>query len=203
MNRWSTPKSYRKFKESYISLDYQDLYYSNDMVMFKAPMKDRHKKPTTSSFSEKPHDDISSGVTIRHNQGVLEARHIDFSPRANVNHVESREEVEVETSGRGHNRTIYPNHPSIATNIGSPPRLFRYIAPQRDIFHGYDEEDKDINNRFPVQKRHEFRGKNIPLQKQVINLQYHEIVGHPSLNIHRLRLPSPYLHLLDESKFRL
>ncbi len=203
MNRWSTPKSYRKFKESYISLDYQHSYLGNDIAMFKAPRKDRHKKLTNTSFSAKPCDNTSPGATIRHNShGEMEARHIDFSPRANVNHVESREEVEVESSGRGHNRAIHPN-PSITLNIGSPPRLFRYIAQQRDIFHGHDEEHKDINNRFPVQKRLEFQESNIPLHKQVINLQYHEIVGHPSLNIHRLRLPTPYLHLLDESKLLL
>ena len=58
-------------------------------------------------------------------------------------------------------------------------------------------DSRDEESPFPVQARYQFgQAKRIAVQAP-IPLRNHQIVGHPSLKVHRLRLPSHLLPLLD------
>ena len=122
----------------------------------------------------------------------------------------------VSTSKHGH-RVYQPWISSILNNSTSPnalpPVLGHGINPPPDIprrgfkslFNNesalnvdYTEErdSQEQQSRFPPQARH-----HVPSTAQTakvsLPLYHHEIVGHPSLNLHRLRLPSHLMPLLD------
>lgn len=194
MNRWSTPKSYRKFKESYVNLD--DDPYNPNATIFKAPRKDRRKKPLYSSFSEGSYEYKFPGSPDN------ETRDLHF--KQVVNQVEQREDVE--NDERSASDTEWnPSFTSVTTttDLYSPPRLSRQITTSRgDLLRFLDDKDTITReSRYPIQKRHHFSDYHHILRPKIpLTFQYHEIIGPASLNIHRLRLPSQYLHLLDKSK---
>lgn len=92
-----------------------------------------------------------------------------------------------------------------AIDVLSPPRVSRYSSTQSNFeLSKHTAVQKDENNNkdlYPIQKR-EYRQKLSIKRPMRISQStyYHKIVGPPSLNIHRLRLPDQYLHLLDKSK---
>ena len=60
-----------------------------------------------------------------------------------------------------------------------------------------DEECRDESSPFPVQARYQFgQPKRMSVQAP-LPLCNHEMIGHPSFKIHRMRLPSHLLPLLD------
>jgi hypothetical protein len=98
------------------------------------------------------------------------------------------------------------NHPELV----SPPRIIRYSSGGCDgriripFFRSVEEEA--IRNgsfqTFPVQARYyNTDPQKISLSRSLINFNYHEVIGHPSLNIHRLRLPLEYHSLLEQIVF--
>ena len=97
--------------------------------------------------------------------------------------------------------------PSISHNrndLYSPPRLSRHSSSREELYRsstGFKDNDK---NRYPVQSHHVHQQRRAAIQRPRVPLafQYYESIGPKSLNIHRLRLPSEYLHLLDKSKCR-
>jgi hypothetical protein len=230
MSRWSTPnKSYRKFKESYISLD--DAYRPDKAV--KAPRKERRKKPLYSALSSSSYEYTFPSAVDQTRHVSREARDLHYSPRASK--IERRDEFEpmvrevIDEPDKNdmefdidhhrssfhdrrhniHSWTIQPtttDHSlttaSSRNDLYSPPRLSRQAAPRDEIFHPSSQMEDNHENHYQteahylVQKRRAIQRPRIPLE-----FEYHETIGHRSLNIHRLRLPSQYLHLLDKSKF--
>lgn len=84
--------------------------------------------------------------------------------------------------------------------LESPPRVHRTRHSNREI----DNNKKIVPSvaSFPVQAQ---SNRNIDprrpnLSRIPLSLSDHEIIGDPSLNIHRFRLPSQFLPILDQSK---
>ena len=97
-----------------------------------------------------------------------------------------------------------PRHSASFLHKRGPPPPFssRPFAPCKST-----EETRDSyeTNYTPVQTKcnrtHPRRRQEVPPLLNSVLLRYHENVGHPSLNIHRLRLPSDLHPLLEQSKY--
>ncbi len=90
---------------------------------------------------------------------------------------------------------------STRSDLYSPPRLPRHTSIYDGIFCSPHGTVDGNGNHYPIQAQH---GQPKVIHRRMVPrvaFQYHEIIGPRSLNIHRLRLPSEYLHLLDKSKF--
>ncbi len=88
-------------------------------------------------------------------------------------------------------------------DLRSPPRVSRFPSPSPQ--YNFDlslQRDRIDRITYPTQTREYKKKKNIITRPKKIPLSflYHKIVGSPSMQIHRLRLPERYLHLLDKSK---
>lgn len=215
MSRWSTPRSYRKFKESYVSLE--DDPYRQDAVV-KASKKQHNKKPLYSSHSGGLYEYTFSSALDQSKQEGKEARELNFDDRFIV--TENRDELESwrredtnstynSNERSGESDRLAPYDESIrpwtsqftpSTDLYSPPRLSRQTVSHEDMFGSFDDTNERNCNYYPTPKHYQQNRVSIPRPKIALAFQYHEIIGPRSLNIHRLRLPSQYLHLLDKSK---
>ena len=100
---------------------------------------------------------------------------------------------------------LYPRTPSpISSRQGggiSPPEPRRILCGKslfsRDIDDTKKEGRGDEGATFPVQTRYSFGKVRRTSLEAPLPFYNHEVVGHPSLKIHRLKLPSYLLPLLD------
>mmetsp|Transcript_16351 Transcript_16351/g.30962 ORF Transcript_16351/g.30962 Transcript_16351/m.30962 type:complete len:250 (-) Transcript_16351:2408-3157(-) len=83
----------------------------------------------------------------------------------------------------------------------SPPRLTR--SSMADTSSRIPrKKTHDISQAFPLQTRHT-RTKDIKYEtcRPIIPIYDHSYIGQPKFCIHRCRLPTQFLHILDQSKF--
>ena len=251
MSRWSTPKAYRKFKDSYVNLgDDEYLRDSNTSRMSDTmstiatlnlvPRKDRRRKPLYSASSDGSYEYTFSHSLDQARQEEESRDTSHFSPSAFNNRLRdiyfspksrtetSREDIECReslgdsvfdlinrtTEAMSFENTIQNDDPW-AVSVGksssllvgtkkdglkSPPRVCRRTSMYDDAFCVPNSLlCREI--RYPLQAHCEKQQEKCVQRPRIpLAFQYHKIIGPKSLNIHRLRLPSEYLHLLDKSK---
>lgn len=100
-----------------------------------------------------------------------------------------------------HSPSLLHEKPQPSDTLQSPPRVHRKRNTYREL-----ENSKNLGpgiTSFPVQAR--CNRNTVPhkpnLSRIPLSLSDHEIIGEPSLNIYRFRLPNQLLPLLDQSKF--
>lgn len=202
----STPKSNRRTKDVYVSLDDKSYYRQSVMIPIHPPRNDRLKKKIDLLYHDNNHSYRFDRVS---NQTTVEGRDLNFNPR--VHHSETREDVEScereSNSSRfqhgnrqmsNRNLTVLPS----TVGIYSPPRLLRHPTdPPGPIYRSFEANDSNGDKKYPIQTRHQdYQHHNIISRSRQV-FQYHEQIGPASLNIHRLRLPYQYINILDKSEF--
>jgi len=95
-------------------------------------------------------------------------------------------------------------------HLQSPPKLSRLsksktfkVIKSLPIEEEEEKHDDTLCGNFPVQTHHHPALQQQRLEmtfsrRNYLAVRYHEIIGHPSLNIHRLRLPSDFFPLLEQ-----
>jgi hypothetical protein len=82
----------------------------------------------------------------------------------------------------------------------SPPRLTRSSIADHSS-HISRKKTSGMSKEYPVQTRHT-RSKDIKYEicRPIVPIYDHSYVGQPKFSIHRLRLPTQFLSILDQSK---